>query len=167
MATENNERALAGKVKPITIRRTFDLPIDTIWKAWTEPGSFKKWWGPDGYTCTSCTIDLSIGGKGLANMKGPDGKEIWSTMTYTEIAPMRKIVYDDNFSDSKGNPVAASYYDMPGEWPAEGNKVTVTFEELNGKTNMLLEHEGIPEDMQEDCINGWQESLDKIEKNLK
>jgi uncharacterized protein YndB with AHSA1/START domain len=166
MATENNDQAIAGKEKTISINRTFDLPIDTVWKAWTEPDSFKKWWGPTGFSCTSCTIDLNTGGKCLANMIGPDGKEIWSTLTYREIIPKQRIVYDDNFADSEGNTVPASYYDMPGEWPAGGNKVTITLEAVNGKTKMSLQHEDIPEDMYDDCITGWQQSLDKIE-NLK
>jgi|SRR6185436_990232 len=165
METKHSETPVAGKQKTITINRTFDLPLSTVWKAWTEPESFKKWWGPKDFTCPYCTIDLKTGGKNLACMKGSDGKEYWSTGTYREIIPMKKIVYDDNFSDNKGNTVSPSYYGMPGEWGDV--KVTLTFEEVNGKTKMILQHEGIPEDMYDDCIAGWQESLDKVESNLK
>ncbi|MES2559457.1 MAG: SRPBCC domain-containing protein [Bacteroidota bacterium] len=167
MTTENNDQAIAGnqQTKTVSITRIFDLPLDTVWKAWTEPESFKKWWGPTDFSCTSCTIDFRVGGKNLANMRGPDGKEIWGTGTYKEIKPRQKIVYDDNFSDEKGNTVPPSYYDMPGEWP--GSVVTVTFEEVNGETKMRLEHEGIPEEMYNDCIAGWQESLDKLQNNVR
>jgi len=98
-------------------------------------------------------------------MKGPDGKEIWSVGKYLEIMPMKKLVYEDNFADNKGNVVSPSYYDMPGEWGYV--TVTLTFEEKDGKTRMILKHEGIPEDMYEDCITGWQQSLDKLESNVK
>lgn len=60
----------------------------------------------------------------------------------------------------------ASYYNMPGEWPME-SKVTLTFEDVNGKTKMTLNHEGIPGEMYDDCVSGWQQSLDKLENNLK
>ena len=42
-----NDISTLEKQKTITIKRTFNLPLTTVWKAWTEPESFKKWWGPD------------------------------------------------------------------------------------------------------------------------
>lgn len=93
--TTSSESSIASKQKTVSITRTFNLPVDTVWKAWTEPESFKKWWGPKDYTCPSCTIDFKVGGKNLAAMRGPDGKDIWSTGTYKEIIPQKKIVYTD------------------------------------------------------------------------
>ena len=166
MTTRNQETAVAGKQKTVSIRRTFNLPVNVMWKAWTEPESFKKWWGPTDYSCHDCTIDLKVGGKYLASMQGPDGKKIWSTGTIKEIVPMKKIVYTDNFADSQGNIVPASYYNMPGEWP--GNvEVTVTLAEENGKTKLTMDQTNIPEEMYDDCIKGWQQSFDKMESNLK
>lgn len=154
------------KQKTISINRTFNLPLATVWKAWTEPESFKKWCGPEGYTCPNCTIDFTVGGKYLNSMKGPDGIEIWSTGTYKEIIPFKKIVYSDSFADPKGNIVLASYYKMPGEWDLN-LMVTVEFEEVDGKTNMKMQHVGLPVEMSDDCIKGWQSSFDKIESNFK
>ena len=164
--TQPNNRTTAEKQKTISIERTFDLPVTRLWKAFTDAESFKKWWGPENYTCPHCTIDFRVGGKYLNSMRGPDGKEIWSTGTYKEIVPLKKIVYTDSFADSKGNVVPASDYKMSGEWELE-IPVTVEFEEANGKTNLSLKHEGIPEEMHEDCTKGWNESLDKLEKNIK
>ncbi len=166
METKSNEAAVAGKQKAVSIKKAFNLPLNIVWKAWSEPESFKKWWGPDDYTCPDCTIDFKPGGKCVASMESKDGQKIWSTCTFSEIIPMKKIVYNDSFADSNGNKVPASYYNMPGEWPDE-SIVTLTFEEVNGKTNMTLRHEGIPEEMHDDCTNGWQQSLDKLERNLK
>lgn len=166
MTTKNSDTAIAGKQKTVSIDRTFNLPLSKVWKAWTEPESFKKWWGPKDYTCPYCKIELKVGGKNLSSMKSSEGKEFWSTCTYKEIIPMKKIVYLDSFSDSKGNNVSPSYYEMPGDW---GNEllVTLTFEEVNGKTKMTLRHEGIPEEMHDDCVTGWQQSFDKLESNFK
>ena len=79
---------------------------------------------------------------------------------------MKKIVYTDSFSDEKGNQVPASYYNMPGDWLME-QEVTVTLEDVNGKTKMTMEQTNIPEEMYDDCISGWQQSFDKLESNLK
>ena len=160
------ETLTAEKQKTISIERTFNLPLNTVWKAWTEPESCKKWWGPKGYTCPNCSIDFKTGGKYLISMKGEDGKEIWSTGTYKEIIPLEKIVYTDSFADSKGNIVPASYYKMPGDWEMEAI-VTVEFEEVNGKTNMTLTHTGLPAEMGDECMKGWQSMFDKLESNFK
>ncbi len=158
------EKSTSAQQKTITINRTFDLPLNKVWEAWSEPESLKKWFSPEGYTCPSSEIDFRVGGKYHNSMKGPDGKEIWSTGTFKEIEPQKKIVYSDSFADPEGNIVPASYYDMPGDW---GNrlKVTVEFEENDGKTTMKLEHEGLPVEMADDCKKGWQSCFDKLEKN--
>jgi len=124
-STETSTKETPTASKPISIKRTFNLPVDTVWKAFTEPESFKKWWGPKGFTCPSCTIDLTVGGKFISCMRDANGKEYWSTGKFKEIVPDKKLVYSDNFSDSKGNVIPASDYNMPGDWSSD---VVVTLE---------------------------------------
>jgi len=152
--------------KTITIKRVFNLRLETLWKAWTEPESFKKWSGPEGYSCPYCSINFKVGGMYLNSMKGSDGKEIWSTGTYKEIVPNEKIVCTDSFADSKGNIVPGSFYKMPGEWGLE-MELTVEFEEVDGKTTMTMQHNGLPAEITETCMKGWQSSFDKLERNVK
>lgn len=152
--------------KAVTIKRTFDLPITTVWQAFTDSEKMKSWWGPAGFTCPSSTIDLKPGGKYLHCMRSPEGQDFWSTGIYKEIIPYQKLVCTDSFSDEKGNIISASELGMPGEWPRE-LLVTVTFKETNGKTEIDILQESIPVEMFDDCITGWQQSLDKIEKKLK
>jgi len=150
--------------KPILIQRSFELPVTEVWKAWTEPESFKKWWGPKEYTCPECRIDFKEGGKLFACMKDKkDGKMTWSTGIYREIIPYKKIVVTDSFSDRDGNIISAAQAGMPGNFPEE-SLITVEFEEHYGKTNLTLKHEGLPAELHDDCRTGWNSSLDKIEK---
>src|SRR5688572_14267204 len=118
MANEKNS-ATAAQTKPIEIKRTFDLDLNTVWNAWSDPSAFKKWWGPSNFTCPDCTIDFRIGGKFVASMQDKEGKKMWSVGTYTEISPKKKIAYEDAFSDEKGNKISASDAGMPGDWPME------------------------------------------------
>jgi len=150
----------------IVIDRVLNLPISKVWKAWSEPATLKKWWGPKDFTCPSSSINFKTGGKYLNCMRSPAGEEFWSTGVYEEIIPQKKIVFTDSFSDSKGNIISASEHNMPGDWPLE-LLISVTLEEANGKTVLRLQHQGIPDEMYEDCIQGWNESFDKLEKNLK
>lgn len=150
----------------IEVERVLDLPILKVWKALSDAETLKKWWGPQDYTCPFSSINFKAGGKYLHCMRSSSGEEIWSTGVFNEIIPTKKIVMTDSFSDSKGNVIAASEHDMPGDWPLE-LLITITLTEKNGKTELKLEHEGIPDEMYEDCIQGWNSSFDKMERKLK
>ena len=149
----------------IVINRVFNLPVSVVWLAWTDAEYFKKWWGPRGFTCPSSKMEAKVGGKYLSCMRGPDGKEFWSTGVVKELIPERKLVVTDSFSDDKGNIKSASEYGMPGGWPKE-LLITVYLEEADGATKMKLKHQGVPNEMREDCIKGWNESFDKLEENI-
>jgi uncharacterized protein YndB with AHSA1/START domain len=149
----------------IVINRVFNLPVSVVWLAWTDAEYFKKWWGPRGFTCPSSKMEAKVGGKYLNCMRGPDGKEYWSTGVVKELIPERKLVVTDSFSDDKGNIKPASEYGMPGDWPKD-LLITVYLEEADGATKMKLKHQGIPNEMREDCIKGWNESFDKLEENI-
>lgn len=91
-----------------------------------------------------------------------DGKPIWSTGVYKEIVPLEKIVTTDCFADEHGNVVPATHYGMGDDFPLE-MLVTVTFEDVGGKTKMTLRHEGLPGgEMQDGAGVGWNESFDKL-----
>jgi uncharacterized protein YndB with AHSA1/START domain len=96
-----------------------------------------------------------------------DGRPIWSTGVYREIVPLERIVTTDSFADADGNVVPATHYGMAEDFPLE-MLVTVTFEDLGGKTKMTLRHEGLPAgEMLEGAGTGWNESFDKLAEALK
>ena len=152
--------------QPIVINRVFNIPVHQVWRAITEPQEFKKWWGPKGFTCPSSRMEARVGGNYLNCMKSPDGKEFWSTGTVKELVVDKKLVLSDSFSDDKGNKKNASDYGMEGDWPDEST-ITFELEEADGATKLRLQHEGIPQEAHEDCKQGWNESFDKLEKNIK
>lgn len=153
-ATSTTERALV-------ITRIFNAPVEAVWKAWTDPKQLMKWWGPKDFASPACNIDLRVGGKYLFCMRSPDGKDFWSTGTYLEIVPLQKIVFTDSFSDGKGNIVPASTYGMSDM--ALEMQVTITFENLGGKTKFTLQHVGLPAGEIGDMTSaGWNQSFDKL-----
>jgi uncharacterized protein YndB with AHSA1/START domain len=167
METKNESTATTESNKQkLLIVREFEASRELVWKAWTDPEICMKWWGPKNFTCPVCKIDFKVGGKYLNCMRSADGKDFWSTGTYIEIVPMERIVCTDSFADEKGNVVSATHYGMEG-FPLE-LRVTVTFEEHEGKTKMTLIHEGIPSGKITDLTNiSWNESFDKLAESLK
>ena len=169
METSSQKNDAVGKTGPVSkmiiIDRVFHLPLNKVWRAWTQPESFKKWWGPKDFTCPSSSMDFRIGGKYLHCMRSSKGEEFWSTGIFKEIDPYKKLRFTDNFADKRGNVIPASEMNMPGEWPPE-LLITVSFKEEGDNTRIQLQHEGIPAEMYEDCITGWNESFDKLEENI-
>jgi uncharacterized protein YndB with AHSA1/START domain len=167
METKNQSTATTEpQNQKLLIIREFDASRALVWKAWTEPESCMKWWGPKNFTTPFCKIDFKVGGKYLNCMRSPEGQDFWSTGTYLEIVPMERIVCTDSFADEKGNVVPSSHYGMEG-FPLE-LQVTVTFEEHEGKTKMTLIHEGIPSGKITELTNvSWNESFDKLAAILK
>lgn len=153
----------------LVIERVFDAPRELLWKAWTEPERAMRWWGPRGFTAPHCEIDLRVGGKYLFAMQSPDwneGRPIWSTGVYREIVPPERLVCTDCFADEQGNVVPATHYGMEGDFPLE-MLVTVTFEDVGGRTKMTLRHAGLPAgEHREGANEGWNSSFDKLAEHL-
>jgi uncharacterized protein YndB with AHSA1/START domain len=160
----------------ITISRIFNAPKELVWKAWTDEEMVKQWWGPAGFTAPSAKVDLRVGGKYIYAMHGPAGsawdQDMYSAGVYKEIVPNEKIVVTDYFSDEEGNKMAPSKQGQDPNFPDEMT-VTVLFEEVEGgKTKLSIiypkpETEAQMEAMlQSGMKEGWNSSLDKLEKAL-
>ncbi len=151
----------------LVITRVFDAPRELVWKAWTEPEHLMRWWGPKGFTSPVCKVDLRVGGKYLYCMRNSEGQEFWSTGRFQEIVPPERLVVTDSFADKDGNVVSASHYGFGDDFPLE-LQVTVTLEEMDGKTKMTLRHAGFPAGQIRDMAGaGWNESFDKLADSLK
>jgi uncharacterized protein YndB with AHSA1/START domain len=168
MAQQGDTTATEQGTAELFITRVFNAPLKLVWRAWSEPKHFMRWWGPKDFTSPVCKMDFRVGGKYLACMRSPDGKDYYSSGVYREIVPMERIVYTDSFADEKGNPVPPSHYGFSNDNWAKELIVTVTFSESAGKTTMTLRHSGFPKgQMTEMAEAGWNQSFDKLAANLK
>ncbi len=149
----------------ITITREFDAPRELVWKAWTEPESFARWWGPKNFTAPSIRMDVKVGGSYLWCMRGPDGREYRTTGTFSIVDPPSRLAYTDSFADADGNIVPSTHYGMD-DVPME-TTVTVTLEDYGGRTRMTLHHEGLSGENGEMAGVGWNESFDKLAASLR
>ncbi|MBA3724722.1 MAG: SRPBCC domain-containing protein [Candidatus Levybacteria bacterium] len=164
------------ELKAIEITRVFHAPRELVWKAWTDPEMIKQWWGPEGFSAPSITVDLRVGGKYVFAMQGPAGSEwdkvMYSAGVYKEIVPNEKLVVTDYFSDEEGNKLSPITFGQDQNFPDEMT-VTVLFNEtVDGKTELVLKY---PKPETEEQMNamiasqmeaGWNSSLDKLEESL-
>lgn len=107
----------------IVISRIFDAPRELVFDAYTDPAHVGQWWGPDGFTTTTHSIDVRPGGSWLYTMHGPDGTNFPNRMDYREVVRPERLVY------AQGGEAGGKEVDF---------EVVVTFEDLAGKTRLTM-----------------------------
>jgi uncharacterized protein YndB with AHSA1/START domain len=144
----------------VVIERIFEAPVALIWQMWTRPEHFKKWYGPKGFTVPVAEMELRVGGKRLVCMASPDGSmRMWTTGEFTEIVPNERLVYTESPADEEGNVASPAAMGMPEGYPAT-TVVTVSLEDLGGRTKMVMRHAGVP--AESGAGSGWEQALDKL-----
>lgn len=89
--------AKSDNLKTITIKRTFDAPIELVWEAWTQAEHIVNWWGPKGIVTKVVEHDFSVGGVWKYIMAMPGGKDFIAEGKYLTIEPPKKLITSANF----------------------------------------------------------------------
>ncbi|MES1245436.1 MAG: SRPBCC family protein [Acidobacteriota bacterium] len=108
--------------RELVVTRTFDAPARLVFEAWTRPELFKQWWVPKsmGMFLRSCEMDVRVGG-GYRLVFGHDASNADEFFgRYIEVVPNSRLVW----TNDEGGDV--------------GPVTTVTFEEKDGKTLLVL-----------------------------
>ena len=78
----------------VITKRNFDVSVELLYRAWTEPNHLKNWWGPDGFTNTFFEFDLTEGGYWRFTMHSPDGKDYENESRFVTIIKNKKIIFN-------------------------------------------------------------------------
>jgi uncharacterized protein YndB with AHSA1/START domain len=89
--------------KELTITRIFDAPRERVWKAWTGPERFMRWWGPRNLTTTVDRMDVRPGGAWRFVQRDSEGNEYAFHGVHHEIAPPERLVYTFEFEGMPGH----------------------------------------------------------------
>ena len=79
--------------REIVNTRIVKIPIELVYKAWTDPDHLKNWWGPAGFTNTFNEFDLRVGGKWSFIMHGPDKGNYQNECEFTIIEKPTRIAW--------------------------------------------------------------------------
>jgi uncharacterized protein YndB with AHSA1/START domain len=127
MAARNGSEPGATKVerksdRELVITRTFNAPARLVFEAWTTPELIKRWWAPksSGMALLSCEADVRAGGRYRFEF-GREGEKPMMAFfgKYIDVVPNARLVWTNEESD-------------------EGSVSTLTFEEKDGKTILVL-----------------------------
>ena len=141
--------------RELVATRTFDAPARIVFEAWTKPELIMRWWTPKsfGITFLSCETDVRTGGSyrfvfGHADFEQP--------MTffgrYIEVTPPSRLVWTN-------------------EEDADGAVTTVTFEEKDGKTLVVVHDlypskEALDGAMASGSTGAWPEQFEQLDDLL-
>ena len=140
--------------RELVVTRIFNAPPSAVYRAWSQPELFRRWWMPksvSGVSLLSCDMDVRTGGKYRLEF-GAGGSDTMAFYgKYLEVVQDERIVWTND----------------EGE---EGAVTTVTFEDQGGKT-LLNFHEVYPsKEALEEALQGsaaaMPEQLEQLDELL-
>ena len=107
--------------RELVVTRTFNGPVRLVFDAWTTPELFKLWWAPksSGVPLFSCEMDVRTGGSYRIAFGHDASNSMAFFGKYLEVSPPSRLVWTNDESD-------------------DGAVTTVTFEEKDGRTLLVL-----------------------------
>ena len=139
--------------RELVVTRTFDAPPSIVFRAWSDPELFRKWWVPKRapMTLQACDMDVRTGGKYRLKFEA-GGQSMEFFGKYLDVVAGERIVWTND------------------EGEEEGAVTTVTFQEQAGKT-LLTFHEVYPttearEEAMTGAAAGLPQQLDQLEELL-
>ena len=138
--------------RTLTINKTFNAPIQTVWDAWTKAEHILKWWAPNGTEIQVIEHNFVEGGKWKYSMPMPDGSDFISEGTYKEIVELRKIVSTADFKPMTEDVELHIFFEAAGE------KTNFTFSVVHPTPEYCKGQEEMG------FYNGWGSVLNRLQK---
>ena len=141
--------------RELVATRVVDGPAHLVFEAWTKPELIMRWWAPAsfGITFLSCETDVRTGGSYRFVFGHPASEQPMAFFgRYIEVAPSSRLVWTN-------------------EEEADGAVTTVTFEESDGRTRVVV-HELYPskavldEAMASGSTGAWPEQFEALDDLL-
>lgn len=121
--TAKNRTSVARKSdREVVVTRTVHGPARIVFEAFTSAELFQRWWVPKsmGMTLLSCELDARVGGQ-YRLVFDVGGQSVAFFGTYMEVTPWSRLAWTNE------------------EGGADGPVTTVTFEETDGRTLVVLQ----------------------------
>lgn len=124
---------------PIVVEETFDVPIEVIWDAISQPALMRQWYFED---IPSFKAEAGFDTQFVVQSEGRDFTHVWKV---TEAVPLKKLAYDWRYKEYPGDGFVVWELSNDGD----GTRLRVT-------THVREDFpEDIPEFTRESCIAGW------------
>ena len=95
----------------LTLHRTIDAPVETVFAAWTDPDLLSQWLAPDDAVVARTVAEARVGGRFLIEMRGKDGGKWVTRGRYREVVPNSRLVHTwcwEEATTSRSSPSSSS-----------------------------------------------------------
>ncbi len=137
----------------IRLERVVDATPEEAFDAWTDPSGRVSWYAPQDGWVIEAETDLRVGGKWFVRFGATRDEMFTESGEFTEVDPPNRVAYTNVFTFPDGR----SFTTLN----------VVTFTEVEGKTRLVVEDRGFPNEEQRSMHeNGWPAFLDAYERHL-
>lgn len=135
----------AVKARRLKVRHTVPHPPERVFDAWTDPDRMRRWMRPGPIDDARVELDVRVGGAFRIDMI--DGEKVMAhSGEYQVVDRPKRLVFTWN-----------------ADWIPGGSTVYLDFREVDGGTEIVLVHEGLPsEDSVENHRKGWASILEAL-----
>lgn len=133
----------------LVLTRVYPVAPEKVWRAWTDPQALARWFGPGAADSVSrAELDLRVGGRYRIVFGAPDGSEHEASGVYTEVVPLRRLVFT---WIRRGMPEADS-------------QVTIELRPFDDGTELSFRHEQFRDvAVRDDHEGGWLPTFAKLD----
>jgi uncharacterized protein YndB with AHSA1/START domain len=136
--------------RELAVTRLFDAAPPLVYEAWTTPELFRQWWAPksSGATLLSCDQDVRVGGAYRLEFAHPKAAEPMAFFgKYLDVTPNARLVWTNEESEN-------------------GAVTTVTFDDQDGKTLLVLREQYPSKEALDIAMEGMDEAMPETFEQL-
>jgi uncharacterized protein YndB with AHSA1/START domain len=130
----------------LVVRRTIAASPEVLFDAWLDPIALATWMRPGSTHATLATVDARVGGRYEIIMRVDSGP-IPHRGEYRSIERPRRLAFTWESPHTGGR----------------ASLVTVDFVPRDGRTEVVITHEQLPEEKVQAHNNGWTSALEKLD----
>ncbi|HEY5426446.1 MAG TPA: SRPBCC domain-containing protein [Candidatus Tumulicola sp.] len=149
----NNTRTPAAG-SALVLRRTYAVPRQRVFDAWTQPELAIKFLGTGDITVSEVRMDVRTGGTYTIAMLQPNG-ERWNVVgTYLDVRPPERLSMTWRWEEDKPE-------------DEHDTLLTLEFNEVDGGTELVLTHEHFATaDSRDGHQRGWTAIMERLDAAL-
>jgi uncharacterized protein YndB with AHSA1/START domain len=139
--------------RDVFITRSFDAPVDVVWKFWTQPTLLTQWFGPHGISVPADSVEVEAREGGSWNLTMKDDAGAYPIRaTITKLVPneyLEMVMQSDTREGVLDNEV-----------------LRIQFHDHGDKTRMTLHQGPFSPEFRDMTRDGWNESFVKLDAIL-
>jgi uncharacterized protein YndB with AHSA1/START domain len=127
---------------------------EAVFRAFTDPAQFAKWWGPEGFTIPALDFRPRVGERYRIEMQPPEGDSFHLTGEFREIDPPARLAFTFAWEPADPDDVETLAELTFRDLGANSTAVALSQGQFKTEERLVLHRDG------------WSESFEKLERQV-